>query len=238
MAPKARADENTRKHLELAGALTSFRNTQTIGGIFGSDLNKATFWRYAQKTGEAVSFHVDSDEPPVLEANGTGIPTHGDGKRGCKLKVLVQKCVGENGRGVRKPVQGGGPAIGSYIGGWDRLFVPSLEALRQMDVVHLAIDGEAESLRPLGNVNVKVQRCLWHIPHQAKYTLWEDKADKDGPEYRHVMAGIYEAVSTAYEDDGDIRLQPAITRKQEVQTLIGYCEGHGMPRTAAYLRTA
>ncbi len=107
-----------------------------------------------------------------------------------------------------------------------------------MDVVHLAIDGEAETLGPLGNVNVKVQRCLWHIPHQAKYTLWEDKADKDGPEYRHVMAGIYEAVSTAYVDDGDLRLLLAITRKQEVRTLIGYCDGHGMPKTAAYLRNA
>ena len=107
-----------------------------------------------------------------------------------------------------------------------------------MDVVYLAIDGEAETLKPLGNVNVKVQRCLWHIPHQAKYTLWEDMADRDGPEYRHVMAGIYEAVSTAYVDDGDLRLLLAITRKQEVRTLIGYCESHGMPKTAAYLRNA
>jgi len=236
--PKARADENTRNLLALAGALTSFRSTQTIGGIFGSGLDKATFWRYAQKAGEAVSFQVDPDEPPVLEADGTGIPTHGDGKRGSELKVLVQKCSDRTAEASGSRHRVAGLSVGSYIGGWDGLFAPSLEALRQMDVVYLAIDGEAETLKPLGNVNVKVQRCLWHIPHQAKYTLWEDKADRDGPEYRHVMAGIYEAVSTAYVDDGELRLLLALTRKEEVQTLIGYCDVHGMPKTAAYLRNA
>ena len=238
VAPKARADENTRNQLALAGALTSFRNTQTIGGIFGSNLDKATFWRYAQKAGEGVSFRVDPDEPPVLEADGTGIPAHGDGKRGCELKVLVQKCSEKTAEASGSQCRVAGLAVGSYIGGWDGLFAPSLEVLRQMDAVYLTVDGEAETLKPLGNVNVKVQRCLWHIPHQAKYTLWEDKADRDGPEYRHVMAGIYEAVSTAYVDDGDLRLLLAITRKQEVRTLIGYCDAHGMPKTAAYLRNA
>ncbi|MGX8729313.1 MAG: hypothetical protein ACSW75_07075, partial [Lachnospiraceae bacterium] len=106
------------------------------------------------------------------------------------------------------------------------------------EVAYLTIDGETEVLKALGNVNVKVQRCLWHIPHQAKYTLWEDKADRDGPEYRHVMAGVYEAVSTAYVPDEELRLLLALTRKEEVQTLIGYCDGHGMPRTAACLRNA
>ncbi len=238
VAAKARADENTRNQLALAGALTSFRNTHTIGGIFGSNLDKATFWRYAQKAGESVSFRVDPDEPPVLEADGTGIPTHGDGKRGSELKVLVQKCSDRTAEASGSQCRVAGLAIGSYIGGWDGLFEPSLEALAKMETVYLTVDGDAEVLRPLGNVNVKVQRCLWHIPRQAKYTLWEDKADRDGPEYRHVMAGIYEAVSTAYVEDAEFRLLLALTRRQEVQTLMEYCDGHGMSKTAAYLRNA
>ena len=236
--PDARADEATGNQLALAGALTSFRNTQTIGGIFGSALDKATFWRYAQKAGGRVTFKVDPDEPPVLEADGTGIPTHGDGKRGSELKVLVQKCSDRTAEASGSRYRVAGLSVGGYIGGWDGLFGPSIKVLREMEVVYLTIDGEAEVLKALGNVNVKVQRCLWHIPHQAKYTLWEDKADKDGPEYRHVMAGVYEAVSTAYVPDEELRLLLALMRKEEVQTLIGYCDGHGMPKTAAYLRNA
>ncbi|MCF6177663.1 MAG: hypothetical protein L3J71_18050, partial [Victivallaceae bacterium] len=67
--------------------------SEKITNMFGIKFNRMTVWRCVQKTGKAITFHLDPDELPSGQADGTGIPLKVIKKRGQELKVFIQKKV-------------------------------------------------------------------------------------------------------------------------------------------------
>jgi hypothetical protein len=60
----------------------------------------------------------------------------------------------------------------------------------------LITDGDTSILDGLKDkVKIIVQRCLWHIPYQAKYVLWRDKVKHKSAEWLFVIAELMEICS-------------------------------------------
>jgi len=145
--------------------------------MFGWTVDKMTIWKSVQKTAQEMEFKVDGKELPHGEADGTGIGIRGIAKRGKELKVFVQY---KRGGGVRVA----GIDVGNYNGGWKKLFKNSIEVLKGFREFLLITDGDTSILEGLkGKVKVIIQRCLWHIPYQAKYVLWQDGVKHKGSEW-------------------------------------------------------
>ena len=175
--------EMTKKVFALIGSLASFRVSEKIVGMFGINLNKMAIWRCVQKVGKTIEFGIDANESNEFEADGTGIPIQGIKKRGKELKVFIQKKISG---GVRIA----GLAVGNYHREWDKLFEPLLEQLKEFKEVLILTDGDTSILNSLNNITIIVQRCLWHIPHQAKYTMWEDKIKRKSEVWLYILCKL------------------------------------------------
>lgn len=90
-------------------------------------------------------------------------------------------------------------------------------------------------------MTILVQRCLWHIPHQLKYTLWKDKAHapRKSQEWRHILAEVLEicAIRSGVEEEELIR-EMIISKTTRLETVITFCQEKGAKTTAAYLQNA
>ncbi|OVE82290.1 hypothetical protein BVY04_01405, partial [bacterium M21] len=182
LEPRVITSPETRKRLALLGSLTTYRVAEKVVGMFGIKLCRMTVWRSVQQEAESIEFGLDPDEQAAGEADGTGIPIKGIKKRGHELKVFIQKRVDG---GVRIA----NLAIGRYETDWNKLFKPILADFDFFDEFLLVTDGDASILRGLGNkVNIIVQRCLWHIPHQLKYCLWEDGVKRKTEPWKKLLA--------------------------------------------------
>ena len=209
--PYQRVAPEIRRMLGLLGALTSFRVAETFMATFGAAIDKMTIWRSVQKTGEEIAFSLDPKGEARDEADGTGIGIKGIKKRGKELKVLIQYMKGG-------AIRVAGIDIGSYNGNWNRLFKQSLKALKEFKTFFLVTDGDTSILDGLkGKVKVLTQRCLWHIPHQLKFALWQDRAKvtRKSPEWLSVMARIYEICSIRSGIDQDEEIQAVIDLKMK-----------------------
>jgi len=189
-------------------------------------------WRCVQKVGKTIEFGIDANESNEFEADGTGIPIQGIKKRGKELKVFIQKKISG---GVRIA----GLTLGNYHNGWDKLFEPLLEQLKEFKEVLILTDGDTSILDSLSNITIIVQRCLWHIPHQAKYTMWEDKIKRKSEDWLYILCKLYTITSLPrliYDDD-----EIATIIKQKTKTfdkLINYCFENGYLKTYTYLLNA
>jgi len=86
-----------------------------------------------------------------------------------------------------------GVDIGNYHGGWKRLFEPAIEIVKGFKTFLLVTDGDTPIFDSLkGKVKVLFQRCLWHIPHQLKFTLWKDKVKRKSGDRLYLLAEIME----------------------------------------------
>ena len=47
-------------------------------------------WKSVQRVGKQIRFDLDKKQLPIGEADGTGVPTRGNRKRGKEMKVFVQ----------------------------------------------------------------------------------------------------------------------------------------------------
>ena len=223
----------TQKMLALIGSLTPFRVSEKISGMFGVKLGRMTVWRCVQKEAESMEFGLDPDELPAGEADGTGIPTVGVKKRGRELKVFVQK---KKGGGIRVAALG----IGNYDSGWEKLFKPLLSQFEWFHQFLLVTDGDTSILKGLGNkVRVIYQRCLWHIPHQLKYCLWQDKVAHKSDEWVKVSCKSIQICTVKYVPTCDILLAALVNdKRQQLQDLIDHCIENEYKRCATYLLNA
>ena len=232
IASRHKMSEMTKKVFALIGSLASFRVSEKIVRMFGITLNKMVIWRCVQKVGKPIEFDIDANERNEFEADGTGIPIQGIKKRGKELKVFIQKKISG---GVRIA----GLALGNYHRGWDKLFEPLLEQLKEFKEVLILTDGDTSILNSLNNITIIVQRCLWHIPHQAKYTMWEDKIKRKSEVWLYVLCKLYTITSLPrliYDDD---EIATIIKQKTEtLDTLINYCFENGYMKTYHYLLNA
>lgn len=221
----------TEKMLGKLGVLSTFRVSQAILDMFGLGQNRMKIWRCVQKVGAQINLGLDPDEQAAGEADGTGIPTQGIRKRGCELKVFVQKKVGGGARIA-------GLDIGQYNGSWDRLFRPLMPGLRRFGRFLIITDGDTNILKPLKNVNVIVQRCLWHIPYQLKHCLWGDGVKRKSEDWKQIMGRIFD-ISATRPHMADDEIEAVVNQKQErLENLISFCTERGYQTCGSYLRNA
>ena len=233
--PYQRIAPEIRRKLGLLGALTTFRVAEKFMATFGAAIDKMTIWKAVQKTGEEITFSLDPKGEAWGEADGTGIGIRGIKKRGKELKVLVQYMKGG-------AIRVAGIDIGSYNGNWNRLFEQSLKALQEFTSFFLVTDGDTSILDGLaGKVKILYQRCLWHIPHQLKFALWQDRAKvkRKSPEWLSVMARIYEicSIRSGLDDDEEIRAMIALKTKT-LDALVENCRKKECKHAVAYLENA
>ncbi len=234
MKPKKRIAAEIYRKLGLLGSLTTFRVAEKIGKMFGWAVDKMTVWSAVQKTGSEIEFKVDEKELPQGEADGTGIGIKGIKKRGKELKAFIQY---KKGGGVRVA----GLDIGNYNGSWDNLFKKSLKALGSFTrPFSLITDGDTSILDALkGKVKIIVQRCLWHIPYQAKYVLWQDKVKRKSEDWLYVIVELMEICAIRpFVDDKQTIAAMIASKKARLDELIKRCAEREYTHTAAYLENA
>jgi len=233
MEPMKRIAPEIYRKLGLLGSLTTFRVAEKIGGMFGWAVDKMTIWSAVQKTASEIDFKLDDKELPLGEADGTGIGIKGIAKRGKELKVFVQYM---HGGGVRIA----GLDIGNYNGSWDKLFRNSIEVLKGFSQFLLITDGDTSIFDGLKNkVKIIFQRCLWHIPHQAKYVLWQDAVKRKSAEWLYVISELMEicAIRPFVDCQQTIEMMVESKRKRLEKVIIS-CQENGYTRTVAYLENA
>ena len=233
MEPMKRIPAETYRRLGLVGSLTSYRVAKKIVSMFGWTVDKMTIWKSVQKTAAEIDFQLDEKELPLGEADGTGVGIKGIAKRGKELKVFVQY---KKGGGVRVA----GLDIGNYNGSWDKLFVMCIKVLRKFSQFLLITDGDTSILDSLkGKVKVLVQRCLWHIPYQAKYVLWQDGVKHKSAEWLQVMSELMEICAIRPLVDCEKTIKKMIeSKRKRLESVIQYCLSKGYPHTASYLENA
>jgi len=222
----------TQRVFALVGSLAKFRVSEKIVGMFGVTLNKMAIWRCVQEEGKNIEFGVDPNESNTFQADGTGIPIKGITKRGKELKVFIQEKI-EGG------VKIAGLALGNYNGGWDKLFQPVIEQLKEFKEVLIMTDGDTNILKGLNNVVVFVQRCLWHIPHQAKFTMWEDKIKRKSKSWLFILSRLYNITTLPRLVYDESEIASIIKEKMAaLDKLIKYCLENKYLKTYTYLVNA
>ena len=234
MEQRKRIPEETRRKLALLGALTSFRVAEKFGKMFGWAIDKMTIWKSVQQVGAGMDFTLDENEEAHCEADGTGVGITGIAKRGKELKVLVQY---KKGGGIRVA----GIDIGSYNGSWDKLFKNSIEVIKKFKEPFLLLtDGDTTIFDSLKDkVTVLVQRCLWHIPYQAQYVLWEDGVKRKSEEWLHVVAELMEICAIRSLVDCPDTIKAMLESKRaRLEKIIDYCRENKYKRCVTYLENA
>jgi len=230
-----RIPKETIMRFGLLGALTTFRVSEKITKLFGIAIDKMTVWRSVQKTGKDIEFNIDTDEEPRGEADGTGIPIRGIKKRGQEMKVFVQNK-------KEGSVRIAGLSIGRYDRGWDKLFEPLIDNIKKFSKFLLITDGDTSIFKSIADkVDVILQRCLWHIPHQMKYYLWQDKVKRKSDAWFHVLSELLSicSVKLIQDEDKDEVIEKIIQSKEnQLDKLIEYCDKSKMKSCTSYLRNA
>jgi len=231
----ARIPTQTIQKLGLVGALTTFRSARTIVNMFGTMVSRMTIWRCVQRTGEKIVFSVDPTASSIFEADGTGIPIQGVGKRGAELKVLLQQ-----------KKKGGcfvvGLSIGNYNSCWNKVFQPIQKQLSSLGSFLLLTDGDDSIWKGLGKkVDVVLQRCLWHIPHQFKYYGWKDSVSKKSELWKKAFRILLDIVKVkpiyACKDDKKAK-QMLSQKKRKLKRFITFCLKQNWNACATYLKNA
>jgi hypothetical protein len=233
MEPMKRIAPEIYRKLGLLGSLATFRVAEKIGGMFGWAVDKMTIWRAVQKTASEIDFKLDANELPQGEADGTGIGIKGIAKRGKELKVFVQY---KQGGGVRVA----GLDLGNYNGSWDNLFQNSIEVFKRFNQFLLLTDGDTTILDGLKDkVKIIFQRCLWHIPHQAKYVLWQDAVKRKSAEWLYVISELMEICAIRPFVDCQQTIEMMVeSKRKRLEEIIRYCRENGYARTVSYLENA
>lgn len=231
--PRVRIPEITIKMIGLMGSLTSYRVVRKIASMFTDvKFSLMNILRCVRKTGKELNFEIDNNQTNEFEADATGIPIKQSGKRGEELKILAQRT--KDGR-----IRIAGMEIDQYKKGWERLFEPLKEALKRFPYIFLVTDGDTSPLDGLRGIKVILQRCLFHIPHEIKYKLWEDKVKRKGEIWRYVLAKILEItnVKRIFEEPGVLK---NITKwkKNLLTRLTNYCRKREMKSTVTFLENA
>lgn len=186
--------------------------------------------RSIREVGKNITFDISENDTNEFEADGTGLPILQSGKRGKELKVLAQR---KKGGGIRMA----GIALGSYKSGWDIVFSPIKEIIKKMKKIVLITDGDTSILKGLKGVKVILQRCLFHIPHELKYTLWRDGVKRKSTEWIHILSEAIGIVTFKREKE-DEKVADSILEKKENQFegLIKYCDEMKLKRTTSFLK--
>ncbi len=232
---RSQISSKTKQALALIGSLCPFRVASKIVGLTaGFSINKNIIHKCVQIVGAGIDFSVDLDESSEFEADGTGISINGIKKRGQELKVMIQKKIGGGVRIV-------GLALGSYHSkaDWTKLFSSIMDDLKCMKNPILTTDGDTAILKGLNGLSIIIQRCLWHIPHQAKYTMWQDKIKNKSDDWYKIMSKLYNIVAVSYNGENkDVIEKIVLEKKLLLEELLEFCLKNEYMKTYTYLSNA
>jgi hypothetical protein len=129
--------------------------------------------------------------------------------------------------------------IGQYKKGWKKLFEPLKAALKKFDMIFLVTDGDTSALACLAGITVIIQRCLFHIAHELKYTLWQDKVKLKSKIWRYILAKTLEItnIKRVYEEPGVLK-NVVKWKRNQLTRLIKYCRKKKLKYTTPYLDNA
>jgi len=104
----------------------------------------------------------------------------------------------------------------------------------------LVTDGDTSILDALKDkVKIIVQRCLWHIPHQAKYVLWQDGVKHKSAEWLHVVSELMEICAIRPFVDCQKTIEKMIeSKRKRLEEVIEYCQEKGYTHSVSYLENA
>jgi len=232
--PRKRIPRCTKEAWALTGALASYRVAAKIISIFsGFKPTLINIFRAVRSLGKELSFAVDPNESNVFEADGTGVPILRTGKRGQELKILAQR---KKTRGIHIA----GIHLDQYKKGWGKLFSAIKEQIKVLGEIIILTDGDVSILKGLGNrIKVIIQRCLWHITHEVKYTLWRDKVKRKSAIWVKVLSEILDicCIRRITDERDETVLNRIITMKLEkIDKLIAYCQQEKLTHTAHFLQ--
>ena len=128
--------------------------------------------------------------------------------------------------------------IGDYNGSWDNLFKTSKYS-KGFKQFLLLTDGDTSILDSLkGKVKIIFQRCLWHIPYQAKY-YWQRKVKHKSSEWLYVVSELMEICAIRPYVDCKKTIQAMIaSKKTRLDIVIAHCRQKGYMHTVNYLENA
>jgi len=164
--------------LAQIGALTTYRVGEKIIKMLSNfPISLMSIWRSVQIVASRLTLKEVQNGTNEYQADGTGIPTCGSGKRGSELKVVYQ--TDTNGK-----LHLVGIAIGKYkdVKDWFSALSSSLLAgISKFGKVFLASDCESSIINTAKSLakEVYIQIDLWHVFYQMKYYLWQDKVEKE-----------------------------------------------------------
>jgi hypothetical protein len=191
MKPRAQIGQNLKEHVALFSSCMPFRVCGKVLKFTGVKMSRTQAWRCTQEIGEALEFGLDEDGCKSGMADGTGIGIQGIKKRGRELKIFAQNK--PNGK-----LHIAGINIGPYesADNWRYIFEPLKDSFEQMGEFRLSIDGDCAILKGFdADIDLHIQRCLWHIPHQFKHYLWMDDIKRKSPLWLKIMAQCLSFVS-------------------------------------------
>ena len=111
--------------------------------------------------------------------------------------------------------------------------------IKKFKEIFLITDGDTTPLEGLSGIKVILQRCLFHIAHETKYTLWKDKVKRKSREWRYVLAKILDITNVKRIREEEGVAQNIIKGKRNQFTrLINYCIKNEYWNTAIHLQNA
>jgi len=223
----------TEKYFGLMGALAPLRVVNKFLSLFsGTTVSLMAIVRSMRATADTIEFGIDNNQTNEFEADGTGIPIINAGKRGKELEILAQRT--HSGR-----IRIAGMIISGYKKGWESLFAPFKESLKAFGNIVLVTDGDTSPLKALDGIMVIVQRCLFHIAHEAKYTLWQDKVKRKSKKWKYILAKLLDItnVRRVWEDPA-VAINIIKWKRNQFTRLIHFCDKNKFVHTSSYLRSA
>lgn len=211
---------------------TTYRWARRITNkVLEINISTMSVWRAVQKFGSKMEFKVLEGEEGVFEADGTGIPIRGSGKRGKEMKLLVQ----HSKDGSIKLVEIG---IGLYKSGWDFMSTRFKEIGKIFKEVQLVTDGDNNIIEVAREYvsGIIFQRCLWHMWHQLRVVLWAEGIKRSSKVYKEISSKLFSIITVRgrlkREEIDEKKIEEKESRLKE---LIGYCENKGLEKVAKYL---
>ena len=99
-------------------------------------------------------------------------------------------------------------------------------------------DGDTSIFKGVKCLNVILQRCLWHIPHQLKHCLWSDGVKRKSAEWLEIMGKIFDISSIRPHMEKDEIVAVLKEKRTRLDGLISFCIKQGHKACASYLLNA
>ena len=212
------------------GSVTTYRVGHNILGLLTNfKCSLMSVWDSVQIGAKKIKLELSPDGTNEFEADATGIPTLGRGKRGSELKKVFQKK--KNGK-----LHLVGLTIGKYKNKKDWLLAFSelktalSSNLKKYEKIILCSDGDLSIIDTAKRIStrIKIQKDKWHVFHQLKYYLWKDGVKK---KLKNKIIGHFFKISM-------LSKRIIKERDKRISQYIQLLSKAGFHHTSVYLRSA